>query len=84
MTEDQQQLTESLILTVYITEKGDLDLIKEVICTVHCEILKIEPYKYGGHDVTLLIESPTQLFLLGKYVGFQRDTILDKPTNNKI
>lgn len=71
------ELSERIFVTLFITEPEDLRLIKKNLDMLSLGILiKTTPVS-GGTDVELSVESITQLYLLGRFVGADRKRIYD-------
>lgn len=65
------------IHTLIITEPEDIELLQKNVEATYGAILKVEEKK-GYWEVEVMIESVTQLYLLGRYVGCDRKRIFDK------
>lgn len=76
-----KELSEGMIVTLFITEVEDLELIQSNIDNLSIgSILGVAPDETckDCFNVQLYVESIAQLYLLGRYVGCDRKRIFDK------
>lgn len=71
--------TEGFLFQLWVEEWEEVKLIQQNIplFTV-AAILKVTVGEFAGYDLEILLESPTQLFMLGKYVGCDKKRIYNK------
>lgn len=77
---EKAELSEGIIVEIFITEPEDLIFIKENMRVLGLGMMvKVELHKgcTDCYNVQIMVESPTQLYLLGRYVGCDRKRILD-------
>lgn len=71
---DVTQKSESIIVELIITEPEDIELLQHNTENVCCEVISITPT--GSYwKVQIMAESPTMLYLLGRYIGCDRKRI---------
>lgn len=73
--------SEQFIANIFITEKEDIQLIKDNLESLPSlgELLSIKdsPNCPNTWDVQIMFTNPTQLYLLGRYIGCDRKRIHD-------
>jgi hypothetical protein len=78
----KQEVSDSIIVELYITEPEDVELIKEIFKNVPNvgTLLSVtkDNSSNGCYNVQAMFESPTLLYLLGRYVGVDRKRLFDK------
>ncbi len=78
-----KDLSESMTVSLFITEPEDIPLIKEIGGKLEgwnqtVSVLSITDSVHKGcWDVVVMVESPTALYLLGRFVGVDRKRIHD-------
>ena len=78
-----KDLSESMTVNLFITEPEDIPLLKEIGNKLEgwnqtVSILSITDSDCNGcWDVVVMVESPTALYLLGRFVGVDRKRIHD-------
>lgn len=75
------ELSESVIVDLFITEPEDIEIIKEIdkmLDAIH--LISVEPSRLcaGCFDVKVMVESLSQLYLLGRFVGVDRKRLYNK------
>lgn len=67
------------IYEIWIEEKEEVDLIRDNIkLFTGASLLSIKNAKHSGYNIEIMLENPTHLFILGKYVGCDKKRIYNK------
>lgn len=67
------------VYEIWIEEKEEVDLILDNIkLFTGASLLKVKDAQYSGYDLEIMLENPTHLFILGKYVGCDKKRIYNK------